>query len=104
MTTATILLAPSNRMRDFYSKDFEKIAQQLYNDFMYEAVVNINVPLTGVDAAEEMFDLTNNPNRQEEREQIYGRHRSLSVGDIVIVEGVPFLCASAGWKTLKDGA
>jgi len=100
MTTATILLSPVRRMRDFYSPDFAAIAKKMYEQFEYDPVVNINVPLKGEAAAEEIFDLTNNPNRQEEREAIYGRHRSLSVGDIVVVEGVPYLCAPAGWKVL----
>ena len=50
--------------------------------------------------AEEVFDLTNNPGRQDEREELYGRFRSVSVGDIVEVDGVPFLCASMGWTAL----
>ena len=54
----------------------------------------------GEDGAEEMFDLTNNPSRQEERVQFYGRQRSISVGDIVQVNGRNFLCASFGWKEI----
>jgi hypothetical protein len=50
--------------------------------------------------ADEMFDLTNNPSRQEEREEKYGRGRSLSVGDIVQVGGELMLCCSMGWETL----
>ncbi|HEX8605111.1 MAG TPA: hypothetical protein VF774_20875 [Pseudoduganella sp.] len=41
------------------------------------------------DIADELFDLTNNPGRQQEREQKYGRGRSLSVGDIVKVGTTP---------------
>ena len=52
------------------------------------------------DAAEEVFDLTNNPGRQDEREQVYGRGRSLSVGDIVVVGDEQWLCMSFGWKEL----
>jgi hypothetical protein len=61
--------------------------------------------VTGVseDAAEEVFDLTNNPSRQEDRAVVYGRGRSLSVGDIVEVYNPDFsveqwLCCSFGWK------
>lgn len=60
---------------------------------------------TSEEAAEEAFDLTNNPSRQDERELVYGRGRSLSVGDIVEVEDrhdpekvTAWLCMSAGWK------
>ena len=52
------------------------------------------------DAADEVFDLTNNPSRQDEREQVYGRGRSLSVGDIVVVGEEQWLCCSMGWKEL----
>jgi len=52
------------------------------------------------DAAEEVFDLTNNPSRQDEREQVYGRGRSLSVGDIVVVGEEQWLCQSFGWAEI----
>ena len=52
------------------------------------------------DAAEEVFDLTNNPSRQEERERVYGRGRSLSTGDIVVVGEEQWLCMSFGWAEL----
>jgi len=60
----------------------------------------IDTDLTGMDAAEEMFDLTNNPGRQAEREALYGRGPSLSKGDIVEVEGVNYVCCSMGWEVL----
>ena len=49
------------------------------------------------DAADEVFDLTNNPSRQDERELVYGRGRSLSVGDIVVVGEEQWVCMSIGW-------
>lgn len=52
------------------------------------------------DAAEDAFDLTNNPSRQDEREQVYGRGRSLNVGDIVVVGEEVWLCAPMGWVEL----
>lgn len=52
------------------------------------------------DIADEMFDLTNNPGRQEEREKTYGRGRSLSVGDIVEADSKQLLCCSFGWKVV----
>ena len=54
----------------------------------------------GRDAADEMFDLTNNTSREDERAVLYGRHRSVSVGDIVSVDGVYFLCQPSGWTVL----
>ena len=52
------------------------------------------------DAAEEVFDLTNNPGRCEERFEKYGDGRSLSVGDIVVVGEEQWVCCSFGWKEL----
>ena len=56
--------------------------------------------MAGKDAAEEAFDLTNNPGRQDERENKYGRGRSVSVGDIVLVDEAAYLCLSSGWELL----
>jgi len=50
--------------------------------------------------ADEVFDITNNPNRQDEREYVYGRGRSLSSGDIVVVNNEQWLCRSFGWSKL----
>lgn len=47
--------------------------------------------------AEEMFDLTNNPSREDERMKVYGTARSISVGDIVEVAGEKWLCRPVGW-------
>ena len=52
------------------------------------------------DAADEVFDLTNNPSRGDERFEKYGIGRSLSVGDIVVVGEEQWLCCSFGWKEL----
>lgn len=101
MTTCTILLAPSHRMIDFvFNKDAAKIAREMYKNREYETVCKVETVFDDDDAAEEMFDLTNNPNRQDERVRLYGRGRSLSTGDIVLVSGVPFLCCSSGWEVL----
>lgn len=54
----------------------------------------------GQDAAEEMFDLTNNPSRQKERELSYGRGRSISSGDVIEVDKVRYLCMPAGWAVI----
>lgn len=57
-------------------------------------------PRGGQDLAEEMFDLTNNPSREEERMERYGNGKSLSSGDIVRTEDGDFLCLSIGWAKL----
>lgn len=59
-----------------------------------------NKPADPEAAASECFDLTNNPNRQAEREARYGRGRSLSVGDIVEAGGIALLCMPQGWQQI----
>lgn len=52
--------------------------------------------------AEEVFDLTNNPSREEERQERYGNAPSLSVGDVVVVHGEVLLCRSFGWAKFES--
>lgn len=86
----------------FFTKDPVRMAKDLLREGRYKVVGSIGVPgLAGEAAAEEVFDLTNNPCRQDERVELYGRGRSVSVGDIVNVDGVDWLCASVGWKCLS---
>ncbi len=100
MTTVTIKLAPSCLMREFYFGNTMQVAAK--NISQYIDAGNYKTDQTGSDAAEEMFDLTNNPSRSSERLQKYGRNRSLSTGDIVTVDGVDFVCMSIGWKELES--
>ncbi len=95
---ASIFLAPAHMMSEFYFKDSQVIAKQLLVDNAYIAGPVIEVEAEdGEAAADQMFDLTNSPFRQEERVEKYGRGRSLSIGDIVEYDGQKFLCASFGW-------
>lgn len=88
-------------MGEFYfTKNPTELAQRLMKDKAYSHAAVFWTNPEGEAAAEEVFDLTNNPSRQQEREQYYGRGRSVSVGDIVEVDGVRFLCASMGWTEL----
>lgn len=103
MAVATVKLVNSDNMIDFYvNKDQAEVARRLLREGAYNIVGDMGVPgKEGEDAAEEVFDLTNNPSRQDERDELYGRrYRSVSVGDIVRVDGVNYLCASMGWKVL----
>lgn len=73
------------------------------NPDAYEMVSSFDLFLqngTPNDICEEVFDLTNNPSRQDERERIYGRFASVSVGDIVVVDGRNYVCDTIGWKEL----
>lgn len=53
-----------------------------------------------IEAAEEVFDITNNPSRQDECVEVYGCHRPVNVGDIVVVDGTSFLCENIGWTAI----
>lgn len=54
----------------------------------------------GEDAAEEVFDLTNNPERQAEREQKCGGRHRIGTGDIVVVGEDQWVCMGFGWAKL----
>jgi hypothetical protein len=75
-------------------------AKALLTTDAYEQVKLETITSTTFIIADELFDLTNNPSRQEEREKVYGRGRSLSVGDIVEAWGVKLLCCTFGWKLI----
>jgi len=102
MAVATIKLLDSQFMGNFFfSANCVEEAKKLLRDGFYETVGSIGVPnLTGEAVAEDIFCLTNNPSREDERESRYGRGRSLSSGDIVNVDGEDYLCLSVGWKRL----
>ena len=101
-TQVKVLLVDHRHMIDFYTKRNQgETAVNLMVEGFYQTAAEFAVEGTGEAAAEEVFDLTNNPNRQDEREQLYGRQRSVSVGDVVEVDGDLFLCASVGWVDLS---
>lgn len=99
------LLRPEFMAAFYFSRDTQvELAKQMLSDGNYTFEARIEFP--NFDAVpdemllEEVFDLTNNPGRQSERERLYGRGRSVSVGDIVIVNGEEYVCKSLGWEKL----
>jgi hypothetical protein len=101
MSLVVIKLVDSDKLREFYgAEDTVAMAKEFLAQGLYDEVANFFFNETGETAAEEAFDFTNNPSRQYERNKYYGRGRSVSVGDIVEVDGVNFLCSSFGWKEL----
>lgn len=87
---------------DLHGRNPVERVKQLLAEGMYQPVATFGLPdYNSVAAAEECYDLTNNPARQEEREQMYGRIRSVSVGDIVTVDDVDFVCCSFGWEIVE---
>lgn len=97
--TVNVLLVDDNHMSDFYQYNRQPaaVARMLLENHKYRKIGSFNYPGTGADVAEYVFDLTNNPSRQDSRNMYYGPYRSVSVGDIVEVNGVKFLCDSMGW-------
>lgn len=88
-----------------FGEEVADYAQQnldLYEQFP----VTFTTVKTGMDAAEEGFDLTNNPWRSEDRRNSgFLNHRSLSTGDVVrVIEFRKpvenYVCMSFGWKKL----
>lgn len=100
MGLVTVKLVKADSFKFYMNKDASGLARKLLDEGGYEVQGPIAMDLEGEEAAEEVFDLTNNPSRDLERLAIYGRRRSVSVGDIVNVDGVDFLCASVGWVKL----
>ena len=99
MSKVIIKLAPSKLLAQiFFTDDKAKLATSMLS--WYEAQDPIIMSEEGIHAAEEAFELTNDPSREEERNVRYGNHRSVSTGDIVEVDGVNYLCGSFGWITL----
>ena len=99
MSKVTIKLAPVDLRVGLMSGKYKvEVARVLLPHYIEQST--FETELEGKDAAEEAFDLTNNPSRQAERETCYGRLRSVSVGDIVEVDGVNYFCDSFGWKVL----
>lgn len=95
MSQVQVKLAPN---AVFFYSDTKATALKHYDQ--YTLLPTMTTWKSGEEAAEELFDLTNNPSRQEERIRCYGNGKSISVGDIVNVDGVDFLCMSAGWEEL----
>jgi hypothetical protein len=99
MSVAAIFLAPDEELITFSLKPIDE-ARELVHAARYNLIGHIQTDKTGEAAAEDMFDLSNNPSRQEERDLKWGQYRSLSVGDVVHVDNESFVCCSLGWKKL----
>ncbi len=71
------------------------------------ADVNPNAKLSVIGVfADELYELSNAPFRQEQREAIWGKNRSLSVGDVVEIDFADgekwmAICKPMGWAYVK---
>ena len=97
---ATPIMIDSLHIGFFYfTEDPVALARKMRNDGFYDEGPTVELPdgcFTGEEAAEELFDMTNNPMRIDRRSR-YGNGRSISVGDMVRVDGEYFLCRPHGW-------
>lgn len=101
MSKVTIHLGTRLILREFFFKEDEAKMALIRSELPHYTIGGtFETDLEGQDAAEEAFDLTNNPSRQEEREEKYGRGRSVSSGDVIEVDGVKYVCMSIGWEVL----
>lgn len=104
MSTVTVKFLPSELMRNFLMAGRDRRMQWVkdnlknYSDSMTFELVGYNPE----DCCEEMFDISNNPSRQVERAKMLGKYRSVSVGDVVVVDGVKWICDSIGWKKIEE--
>ena len=98
MAKVTVHMIDRNHLSDFYftSEPVAK-AKEYLESGLYTAMGPVDRPFQGEEAAEDMFDMSNNPYRQTVRNEYFGRMRSLSVGDIVEVDGTKYLCRPAEW-------
>lgn len=91
MAEVIIKIAPSHLRRQYGEFD---VAHHLHE---YKVYPQFHTFETDFAAANEAFDLTNNPSRQLEREQVYGCGPSVSIGDVVEVDGLNYICRPVGW-------
>ena len=71
MSTVSVLLLNSEKMSEFYfsaSDDAAKTAREMIAQGEYRKLNTMVISQEGEKAAEEMFDLSNNPGREDERE------------------------------------
>ena len=96
-----VKLVNEQHMGEFYFRpDQVATARSLLETGQYRVACECYMAQEGSDAAEEMFDVTNNPSRGAERVRLFESQRSVSVGDVVVVNGMPYLCASMGWEMI----
>jgi hypothetical protein len=96
MSVAIIKLRPIHLI---ISNPYPEVLEVLSNIHSYKSSLPIETMSSGKAGAEEMFCLTNDPSCQEERDLLYSG-RSVSVGDVVEVDSISFICSAVGWKEI----
>ena len=101
MNLAIIFFPPADLQRKawFASAQPKLIEAWRAGRYVHQGEVQVGA-LLGKAAADEAFDLTNNPSRPADRMISGWAKRSLSVGDIVLMGDDAWLCASVGWTKI----
>ena len=102
MNMASVFILSAHNVREmmFANTKADRIALacKFLNSNGYDASLTFKVTGDGADGAEEIFDLTNNPSMFERRYALgWVNRRAVSVGDVVAIKGVFFLCDNVGW-------
>ena len=101
MNICKVYLIENAAYRSFYAADGDldvaRAVPEMREAGAYRYIGVFETELAGELAAEEMFDLSNNPGREQERSERWGDWRSLSVGDIVQVNDDSWVCGVVGW-------
>ena len=106
MTTVFVYQYPHALFSKLVQARFSETLSDFTNQHIqFYDCIELDVKGSGVDAAEEVFDLSNNPMRVDEMFPKSGLSRPLNVGDVVDVERAGiiqrFLCMDVGWKELN---
>jgi hypothetical protein len=95
-----VFMAPSHLFGslEFYGSGALEQVRENRKHYRYTGMIQTD--LVGEDAAEAVFGLSNDPSKEDMKESMGWTGRSLSVGDIVMVDGVQYVCLPVGWKIL----
>ena len=102
----TLRLIPGSLFREILSSPFSIGQHPQYKNLdtfeRYSFELKSRASGDPEDIAEELFDVMNNPSRTHERNSYVGRNtRSLSIGDVVEIDGVFLTCDVFGWQHLE---
>lgn len=92
----------------FHTKEYSIFQRASWPDG-YQKVAEIEFPVdTDLDRAlNQCFKLTNHIDEHWWRNPgvtCFVRNRSTSPQDIVVIEGVPYLCCAVGWRPLSEAS
>ena len=93
------LIDQENRVNFCLCDDPVALARELKDEYITS--ITLESDKKGVEAAEEVYALSNYPTLQSKKDELYGTERGVSVGDIVSVDDDEFLCWTVGWFQLN---